>query len=237
MNPPTYVIVPVRDQPEVTDQFLRQMEGEEHAGLIVLDNMSDDPDTLPVLDAAEDRDPRVRVVRMEGGIYHLWNTGWSLAATMAAHQHALDWNLLVANNDVRFLPGTLATLAAALRRKHHRYGMVCPDYRLPTDGGWGPEPFAVEEVKGTYRHGGIAGWFFMVRGELRRLGLPRIDERFGWWCGDDDLAFSIERFGYKLGRVAGVPLDHLGEATASSRPDLHDQKHRDMQLCIEKWGR
>jgi GT2 family glycosyltransferase len=83
----------------------------------------------------------------------------------------------------------------------------------------------------------MCGWAFMIKGEAHTLGgLPLIDDGFRWWCGDDDLAFQIQRLGYKIGRVNGLPVDHLGEASIPRHSELHRIKWEDMVRFKAKYG-
>lgn len=227
---PRFVVLPVRDEPDYTRSILRLLRDEEFDRALVLDNGSVSA-TKAVLAAAATLDNRLVVIDAAGmRIYAMWNLGARLAWAFVGGPD-LTHDVAFLNNDIRFGRGTLATLSHVLRQEE--LGVVCPDYQRALDR---PGIPSTERVSGTYRHGGIAGWCFMVRGEVM-AEFGGVDESFEWWAGDDDLIFSIEKAGWPVAIVRGLPLEHDGEATVRHHPTFHAAKKRDLERCLAKWGR
>jgi glycosyltransferase involved in cell wall biosynthesis len=100
------VVVPCFNDGATIHETLASLEGEEPHELVVVDDGSDDPDTVAALEALE-RDG-IRVVRQENrGLAGARMTG--VAATSAPYVQPLDADDLV-------VPGALALLADALDR-------------------------------------------------------------------------------------------------------------------------
>ena len=76
----------------------------------------------------------------------------------------------------------------------------------------------------------LTGWAFVLRGEA---GL-RLDERFRWWCGEDDVSMRARRAG-GLVHVGGYPVPNTG-ANSSTVGVLAEQAAKDMQTFVDKWG-
>jgi hypothetical protein len=114
---------------------------------------------------------------------------------------------------------------------------VYPDYRVDATTTELPSviPLDLTPTKGTYQHGGMCGWAFMLRGEAP---IPPVDEQFEWWYGDDDLVRNITTRGKKVCRVNGLGLNHVNEATANNGDNewTHGAKSRDSKRFKEKWG-
>lgn len=207
MTAPIHVVVPVRDQADHTEHLLDQLTHEDHERLWIFDNGS--TDRTPRL-LADHPDPRIHVVDRPGaGIYAMWNEGWLAALNATAGGPVA---VAVLNNDIDFLPGTLAALRDALYAGQDRW-VVYPDHRRRCAQGRGDDG-RVTATEGTYQHGGMCGWAFMLRGEAHTEGLPLIDEGFAWWYGDDDLVAGVLAAGRLVCRVDGLPVDHVSEATA-----------------------
>lgn len=162
-------------------------------------------------------------------IYRMWNEGWDWALNLAPQV-----NLAILNDDILIPQQFLSRMVLALR-SDPKWWLVYPDYRCRV-----ADDLLCDEAPkmthGTYHHGGMSGWAFMVRAEVRRAGLPRIDEQFEWWCGDDDLAKQIENMGGQQGCIGGMPVDHIGEASAQHNYDAQLAKGQDIRRFIEKYG-
>ena len=138
------------------------------------------------------------------------------------------------NNDIAFRPGTLEVLARAVLRNEiwatypDPHACVADGVRLTG------RTFA---TKGSKRHGGMTGHCFLVKGGIHTAGgLAMFDERFHCWYGDDDFAFRIERAGYQIHCVEGLPCDHLNEATVVHRPEWAERREADRNLFVALWG-
>ena len=89
----------------------------------------------------------------------------------------------------------------------------------------------VARCRGSYRHGGIPGFAFMLDPEMVQV----VDPRFQFWYGDDDLFFTTEQAGFRLARCA-VPVAHHTSTTALKRDWVPDAIDRDTAKWKEKWG-
>lgn len=227
-------IVPVRDQPELTERFLDCMlEQDELDLIIVLDNGSKLP-TVRVLERAATRDSRLAIADLPGlGIYALWNAGADMAADEARPEDEI--NLLVANNDVLLGRGAVGELERALRSSDSLFA-VYPDDRAPWPDGF-TRKGTVREGKGVARDGGLYGPCFMVA--LDRIPWSPLisDPGFEWWFGDDHLARQIQEEGGRHGRVVGLPVAHENEGTARHHPETHAMRMRDRRRWIESQRR
>ena len=92
-------------------------------------------------------------------------------------------------------------------------------------------------TRGSKRHGGMTGHCFLIKGGIHtKGGFPLFDTNYQSWYGDDDFAFRVEKFGYQIHCVEGLPCDHLNEATMRHRPDLVQQREADRQRFVAAWG-
>lgn len=175
--------------------------------------------------------PRLQAIGAEGcNIHQMWNLGWAAALRDFGDQ------VLVAfvNNDVGFRPGTFEVLARALLR--NEVWATYPDPNARTADGVRLTG-RTRATSGSKRHGGLTGHCFMVKGGIHTLGgLAMFDTRFHCWYGDDDFAFRVERAGYQLHCVEGLPCDHVNEATMVHRPDWTARREADRRLFVELWG-
>lgn len=232
------VVIPVKGQVPLTRSILTQLKFESFDRCYISDNQDfnaatlKDPPTWETADLVHDlehEDERFRWYAKSGfGITHQWNSGWRRALADLGP----DTAVLFLNNDVTISPGTLAILRRVLVERDDLW-VVGPDYDSPA----GTIPHGrprVREVKGTYRTGGIPGWAFAVRPGVQNCIDGMFDERFVWWCSDDQLVERVVRAGGKIGIVRDLGLDHMNEGTASAYPELHQQKHVDL-LLYEQW--
>jgi len=218
------VVIPVRGQHELTLAILSQLVMMEDWHECMVLNDGTDHETETVLYDARAFDKRVHYVSTPArGIYEKWSDGLDWACAQDCEYVAF------LNNDLRLAPGTFAALASALD-KEKRAAIAYPNYDLST-------PWAgIRYTTGTYRHGGMSGFAFMLRAAAVDWS-PLIDPRFQWWGGDDDLAFNLEARGWAQARVLGLHVEHLNEGTARHHPELAEQKARDLAAVLEKWGR
>jgi hypothetical protein len=162
---------------------------------------------------------RVRVLSHTRGIYDSWNAGLDLAQQMGAYA-------VVLNDDVSLHPHAMAKALSALE---HGYAIAGFDaYERPE-----PErvpPFL--DVSGSFRHGGVPGFAFAADPEA----CARVDTRFEWWYGDDDLFFATEGRGGRLCVRLGAWVGHQAETTAVHYPWTIEARARDVERFREKWG-
>jgi glycosyltransferase involved in cell wall biosynthesis len=220
----TNIVLPVRDQLAMTESICNQLmkqPGWEKAWIFDNGSVDSTPDYLKALRLQDDR---FVPIYSSAGIYEMWNLGLLLACEA-------DYVAII-NNDLELSPGLIAAMSLSLDN-NPQIGLVYPDYDLAVaDGSF---PIGLRYTAGTYRHGGMSGFCFMLRNAAVDWA-PLVDPQFQWWGGDDDIAFNLEARGWLQARLEGFPVDHLNEGTARHH-DLSAMKAADMARIIEKWGR
>jgi glycosyltransferase involved in cell wall biosynthesis len=220
----THIVIPVRDQIHITQGIVEQIQ--QQSGwekLWIFDNGSVD-NTWEYLMDVNSKDPRICPINASGaGIYDMWDEGFRVARHDGADYIA------ILNNDLTLYPTTFERLNEALDNYSTAW-IVYPDYNNTA-----ACPTSVRVTSGTYRHGGMSGFIFMLRAGSIDWS-PLVDPRFIWWGGDDDIAFEVESRGGVQLRVMGLPVEHFHEGTARHH-DLGNQKGLDMQAIFNKWGR
>lgn len=88
----------------------------------------------------------------------------------------------------------------------------------------------IHEVSGTFKDGGVGGFAWAAWPHR----VARVDERFQWWYGDDDLVRRTIAKGERVGMVVGKPISHLSGLTAMHF-DLASEIARDAALYRELW--
>lgn len=240
----THLVIPVRDNQHLTKAITTQLQKEGGWDRCwVIDNGSKD-NTARYLEKLATRDPRfTRIYRPTDTIHQLWDEGFRHARGDGAELVGF------LNNDIELAPGTLVRLAQPFEELP-LIGVTYPDYDQPWDVGVN-DPADRSDLtdrhghltrrftSGTYRHGGMCGYAFMVRGEAVDWvpALPLIDPQFAFWYGDDDLAFNLEKRGWKQVRVVGLPIRHVGGATSALHPEVLQSVGDDGVHCARKWGR
>jgi GT2 family glycosyltransferase len=216
---PTYVVIPVKDNLPLTSALVAQLRDQGgYEAIFVFDNGSSD-DTRAWLAAQAARGDLVAIDASGMTLHQMWNDG--IALSRALHPAC---NIAILNNNLRIGPGFLARLASALRTDPQLWA-VSPNYDArPVDG--------VQYVTSTFKHAGLAGFAFMVRGEAFD------DEHFSWWYGDDDLVAQIHAQGHRAGVAGKVTVDHIGGASRTVRytPTVRAAIERDRQRMVTKWG-
>lgn len=231
--PPTFVVIPVKGEHQYTENLLRQLAAQKgYHRIFVYDNGADsDPYTGYVPDECE-------IIPAAGlTIHEMWNAG-----IRKARQNYLSCNIAILNNDLNIGDHFLEGLAAPLRA-HDKLWAVSPNYDGRTFDA------DVEVVHGIAAgrmdgKGGLAGFAFMVKGELYDHGLPLFDEQYELWYGDTDFAQTVEALGGLLGIIRTTTVEHIdgGSKTAgdgSSRlksPELQAAAERDRVRFEKKWG-
>lgn len=217
--------IPTRYPNDYQAALILTLLGEPVESLTLYDNGHDTAQGKALIETAI-KEPRVRVMNAKGlPLYAMWND---------ALQHNRDHWLLLLNDDVMILPGTVGAVMEMIVG-YPDLGIVGLDYHSDISDGLRPadEP---SFVSGTYRHGGIGGFaFFVAPGVFDKTG--EIDHEFVWWCGDDDLVFKAEKAGFDVAIATGVPVFHAPETSAARRPELAEQKGRDLERCLAVHGR
>lgn len=220
----THIVIPVRDQLHITQSIVEQIQ--QQSGwqkLWIFDNGSVD-NTWDYLMGVNSEDPRIVPINASGaGIYDMWDEGFR-----AARHDGADY-VAIFNNDLTLYSNTIEYLNEALDT-HPNAWIAYPDYNNAA-----PSSISYRVTAGTYRHGGMSGFCFMLRAAPINWD-PLVDPIFKWYGGDDDIAFEVEKRGALQIRVMGLPVEHLHEGTARHH-DLGTQKGLDMQSIFHKWGR
>lgn len=177
---------------------------------------------LPGLPRVTERSWRHTYMQRQWGIYRTWNFGLRVGALC-------HLPVLVLNDDIVLESGAAWLMCRELTT--NGYGLLGFDYRpRPRRGGF------IRDVSGTYKDGGIGGFAFGVNPDWCRL---RVDRRFRWWGGDDDLVNQAALVA-RVGILAEAGVSHPEPSyTAHRRPDLLPEgwAENDRALLIEKWGR
>lgn len=219
-------IIPVKGNLRYTKDLVRQLEADEACDEVVIVDNGSPPDMQKWLGSCGHR-----IIRAEGvGIHAMWNIGASYAFSRPG-----PVNLLYLNNDVRIGEPFCAPLADALMSDDTLIA-VCPNYDGRT--GEGVERLhgvCGERYDGT---GGLAGFAFMVRGELFSHADYRFPEECMWWWGDTDMCITIDNAGGWYGMVHGVEVEHLdggGRTGNWTDPEMQKQLIADQQAFRAKW--
>lgn len=221
----THIVVPVRDRVDLTQNLAEQLESQDGwEKCWIFDNGSKD-DTWNYLISLNKKDARFFPVNADNiGIYDMWSEGYKRAREEQANFVA------ILNNDLLLAPNTISILRTGLIVNKKAW-ISYPDYNNLTF----MNPISYKITKGTYRHGGMSGFCFMLKTESIDWE-PLVDSQFKWWGGDDDIAFEVEKREGQQIRILGLPVTHLMEGTARHY-DLGEQKAMDLQAVLKKWGR
>lgn len=220
---------------QMTQAVLQRLLREPTARVYLLDNGGD------AVHAQAARAQQMALAQAHGGrlqriaaedfnIHQMWNMGWAAALQDFGDQVLIAF----VNNDIHFRPGTLEVLARALLK--NEVWATHPDNSARVADGVRLSGRSIT-THGSKRHGGLTGHCFVIKGGIHTLGgLAMFDTRFHWWYGDDDFAFRIERAGYQVHAVEGLPCDHLNEATLVHRPEWAARRDADRALFVALWG-
>jgi hypothetical protein len=231
-----YSVIPFKDEPLMTANVTKMCAADPAVKAILLcDNGSSEDSIDKLVELTSEIECTKIILDCSNlNIYEMWNVGWQTASLLNGN---LSFNIAFLNNDIEFLDGTLSALSDLINSDDGIW-VAYPDYNKSNAGGVIPDAgFAFTE--GTYRHGGMSGWIFVVRGSIMGMeGFDMFDEQFEWWCGDDDFAFTVQKLGGCQARLLTHPSEHLVEATANNGSNewTHEAKSRDMIKLQQKWG-
>jgi GT2 family glycosyltransferase len=214
------VVVVSRDRVELLRQCLNSIErsaGRETLQVIVVDNGSSDGSAQ--LDAAF---PAVQFIRLPK------NFGLTKAMNIGCRAADADYVFFL-HDDTELGPDVIQLLAGTLDA-HPEAGAVCPMLvdaegrpapqlgHLPPDGQWQPSQPAGEDLVSVEYPRGAA---LMIRVFLIR-SIRKIDERYGQFGADADLATQIRRGGKKILLAPAARVRHQGSEayTAQERADF-----------------
>lgn len=233
----TVVVIPFKDKWKMTKAVAQQCTA---ADLVLLMNNGSGPEATKAAVAFKGAE----VIDCKGlGIHEMWNAGAEVAL-----ERFPKVNLAFLNNDLELGDDCLPVLAAALRSGPENLVAVCPNYdeRIPpwqfdqddTEG----HPAEVQRLQGICANkydgtGGLAGFCFMVKGELFQAGY-RFPEDCMWWFGDNDLTMTINAAGGWYGMVHAATVKHLdgGGQTGDWSDYLSTpQGQKDLAAFSAKW--
>lgn len=232
------VCIPMRDEWHLTAMLLEDLAGDPVIDrLWIFDNGSKVRKSTEWLKVAEEwwlkaggtgtlevlRRPDVR------SLYAMWNEAiWDQGSQRVA----------ILNNDLRVPPRFLSTLDLAADIAPPDVWIVYPDWHRSCADGVGVNGVpALTRTQGTRNLGGMSGFAFVcLVDRMRTGGVPRIDERFRWLCGDGDLIQQVQLAGGTAARVEGLPVDHLEGATARNQAWTTGASRRDRELRKLKYG-
>ncbi len=219
---PSFVVIPVKGRHDLTDKLVRQLQEQGQAErIIILDNGAD---TDPYLNAD------VKVIPSAGkNIHEMWNTGIA-----AAIEEAPRCNIAILNNDLEIGSHFLTGLEHVLR-SNPRILAVSPNYdgRRVEDGFQPVRGICARKYDGT---GGLAGFAFMVKGEMFANGFPFFDEKLQWWFGDNELTLHIEEAGGVYGIATGTTVVHVdGGGQTGTDAEFAKAIEEDRAYFMEKW--
>lgn len=202
--------------------------------VVVIDNASDPPVSLPerwlmhVPGRSLSICP-VHLIRDEEqppNLSRLWNVGIDKARTLVNPLAGKPYDVAVLNDDAIPPPGWWDAVSGAMRI--HNASAASADVFGALAPGQTRVWFADAPMSVTTR---LAGWAFMLPGEK---GM-RLDERFRWLAGDDDISYRA-RLADGLVHVGGYPVPNTG-ADTSTRGVLAEQGARDMQTFVDVHGK
>lgn len=219
---PKYAVIATHNRPDDLKLCLESIQ-DQVDWAIVIDNASEPPVSEAAISEPEfysvfpdDQQPP--------NLSRLWNKGLDLFESWkdSAPEHHADgqYDVAILNDDAIVPAGWFEAMSNAMRETGAAAASQSPF------GGrhfWGAGTAASVMTR-------LTGWAFMLRGEL---GL-RIDERFQWLCGDDDISIQAREAGGVV-HVPGFPVQNTKE-NQSTRGVLAEIGGQDMQRFVDKWG-
>lgn len=219
IQPPIIVIIPTRYHIGMLEDLIPSLT--DATKIYIYDN-----GLLPWQRETLETYPQLTIIDAHNmTIYEMWNDGWSKAQREFQNPH-----IAILNDDIYFNPYTLSYLSKVLR-DYSNIAAVCPDYTISPKDDIGK--YAVQYTASTFGHGGLAGFAFMLKGEL---DIPKIDETFRWWYGDDDLVKNIIASGYKIAILRGLPVYHNQGSSSKMDGSIEQKINLDIYYFNKKYG-
>ena len=158
--------------------------------------------------------------------YAMWNHAWEVSS------HGFDAVALL-NDDIVLHDDSLAEAFRVLMASKYT-GIVGLNYDRRVSQGTTPNAGS-REVEGSYRNHGIGGHAFLVKAST--FGdVPKIDEGYVLWYGDDELFAAMKAYGYSLKIALGAPVDHEASTTSNQFPEMLARTGDDAKLFYSRWG-
>lgn len=233
---PNMVVIPVKNRRDLTEPLLKQLvEQDDAARIFVMDNGSNrqTKNWLSTLDP----EWRVEVVDCAGqGISRMWNEGVRRALAVTPR-----CNIAILNNDLVLGDEFLSRLAAGLRSDDRVLACSANYDGRPEQGTVAVQGISAGREDGT---GGLAGFAFMVRGEMFEQGFPLFDEQFAWYAGDLDMVLTVEKLGGVTALATDAHVTHIGGGSQTAGdghkriadPELQAVADADNARLEAKWS-
>ena len=222
-------VIPVKGLPKWTKGLVRQLQEDPDCNAIIVIDNGMGSDLLEWLFKAR----KVSVLPGHGmGIHEMWNLGVQYAC-----DRPNPVNVYFLNNDVQLESGGhVGALAEALEASDEMVA-VCPNYdHRPGEGVERLHGICAERYDGT---GGLAGFGFMVKGELFTAAGYRFPEQCKWWYGDTDMVLTIDAMGGWYGMTHAAAITHLGGGGNTGKwddPKMQRQLAKDRAFFEAKWS-
>jgi hypothetical protein len=136
-------------------------------------------------------------------IYEMWNSARRYIQDTYPKE---ELNIAFLNDDIELKDNALSLMSRELRREKD-VAIVFPDPTVSWDSG---PTGTLTPTDTTFGAGGMTGFCFMMKGEL---DIPYVDENLKLYWGDDDLVKQTIAKGYKICRIDGLPIQHIGSVT------------------------
>lgn len=222
---PNVVVIPAKDNGDMTRRLICQLAGQPVDLLLLYDNGSTDG-------TGQWADARPDVVRVDAAgwnIHQMWNDGIERALALSGHA-----NVFFLNNDIEVDDRFVVEMAAGLRDSDH--AVVSPNYdgRPRTSRFDTLQGICAGRYDGT---GGMAGFAFAVKGHLFANGY-RFPEDCQWWYGDTDLMLTLQKNRLTQGMVLDATCEHVNGGGQTGRwddPEWAPILEQDRKAFLARW--
>lgn len=219
---PRFAVIATRNRPKELRTCLDSIK-DQVDDIIIINNNDAYSDGDHSVYAMKDRAyPDLTVLPMRTqppNLSRMWNKGLGYARRCANRD---THDVAILNDDAIVPPGWFEAMGTAMRE----YGAAAASQ--PPFGSERLDVFDGTGVPGV--HNRVTGWAFLLRAEKK----PRFDERFQWWCGDDDISMWARNNGGLI-HVPGYPVENT-HANQSTKGLLLEISAGDMQRFVDKWG-
>jgi len=199
---------------------------------VVIDRIAPQVDQVVVIDNSDDGQAAARLATVGNqfeavlfirdpqqppNLSALWNHGLRVVRQAAAGE---PYRVAVLNDDAIVPVAWFETVAYAM----HAHGCAA--------GGFGVTGTVHRTPGATRLDQRLPGYAFILEGAADLMA----DERFQWWCGDNDLDMQARQAGGTV-VLGGDPVRHLfPDKSTAENPVLQARTAVDMRLFVEKWG-
>lgn len=228
MQPQVNIVIPTLGKNRMVISLLDYIEEEDEdilRTIFVLDN------GMPEGTAKDcARFPHVKVIDCKGmKIYRMWNKGVQYSIRTKPTDYIAIFNDDIITNTGNFLTNLVEPLDC-----HEDIWAACGNYDQRDCDDY------YQEVTGTFKDGGFAGFCFAVKGEAYLNGLPLFEERYNWWYGDDDFLHNIHKLGKRAVMSRGAYMFHIGNGSNTIEQytdEFNEMVAKDREIYMRKWHR